>query len=391
MGVYDFRKSKHVKKSPIFFTLRGNVQRFVSVSFSMDSSLLFLPVSDSIVLETQAVLRQMARAHRALGELKGAAGTIPNELILIDTLALQEAKDSSAIENIITSDDELYQGDSASGQFPNAAAKEVHNYVAALKTGFERVRQQQFLRLDDVLSIQAALEENRAGLRKLPGTVLKNQQTGEVVYQPPQDPAEIERLMGNFLEHFHRNEPSGIDPLVRMAVLHYQFESIHPFYDGNGRTGRILNLLHLVLHGLLDLPVLYLSRYIVRHKVDYYRGLQGVRESSAWEGWVLYMLRAVEETSIETLAKVRGIRDLMHETKQRLRRDLPKLYSQDLLNNLFRHPYTKIEFIERDLDVSRPTAVRYLGELEKSGLVRKTKLGRTNFYINEPLVAILGG
>ena len=146
-----------------------------------------------------------------------------------------------------------------------------------------------------------------------------------------------------------------------------------------------------MLHGLLDLPVLYLSRYIVRHKVDYYRGLQGVRESSAWEGWVLYMLRAVEETSIETLAKVRGIRDLMHETKQRLRRDLPKLYSQDLLNNLFRHPYTKIEFIERDLDVSRPTAVRYLGELEKSGLVRKTKLGRTNFYINEPLVAILGG
>ena len=357
----------------------------------MDSSLSFLPVSDSIVLETQAVLRQMARAHRALGELKGAAGTIPTELILIDTLALQEAKDSSAIENIITSDDELYQGDSASGQFPNAAAKEVHNYVAALKTGFERVRQQQFLRLDDVLSIQAALEENRAGLRKLPGTVLKNQQTGEVVYQPPQDPAEIERLMGNFLEHFHRNEPSGIDPLVRMAVLHYQFESIHPFYDGNGRTGRILNLLHLVLHGLLDLPVLYLSRYIVRHKVDYYRGLQGVRESSAWEGWVLYMLRAVEETSIETLAKVRGIRDLMHETKQRLRRDLPKLYSQDLLNNLFRHPYTKIEFIERDLDVSRPTAVRYLGELEKSGLVRKTKLGRTNFYINEPLVSILGG
>ena len=357
----------------------------------MSSTLSFLPVSDSIVLETPVVLRQIARAHRALGELKGAAGTIPNELILIDTLALQEAKDSSAIENIITTDDELYQGDSASGQFPNAAAKEIHNYVAALKTGFERVRQQQFLRLDDVLSIQAALEENRAGLRKLPGTVLKNQQTGEVVYQPPQDPAEIERLTGNFLEYFHRNEPNDPDPLVRMAVLHYQFESIHPFYDGNGRTGRILNLLHLVLHGLLDLPVLYLSRYIVRHKADYYRGLQAVRESAAWEEWVLYMLRAVEETSVETLAKVRGIRDLMQETKQRLRRDLPKIYSQDLLNNLFRHPYTKIEFLERDLDVSRPTAVRYLGELEKSGLVRKTKLGRTNFYINEPLVAILGG
>ena len=209
----------------------------------------------------------------------------------------------------------------------------------------ERVRKQNFLRLDDVLAIQAALEENHAGLRKLPGTVLKNQQTAEVVYEPPPDPAEVERLMSNFLEHFHRDEAGDPDPLVRMAVLHYQFESIHPFYDGNGRTGRILNLLHLVLHGLLDLPVLYLSRYVVQHKADYYRSLQAVRETAAWESWVLYVLRAVEETSRETLIKVRGIRTLMQETKQRLRRDVPKLYSQDLLNNLFRHPYTKIELI----------------------------------------------
>ena len=226
-------------------------------------------------------------------------------------------------------------------------------------------------------------------MRKLPGTVLKNQQTGDVVYQPPQDPAEIQRLMANFLDHFHRDAPDDPDPLVRMAVLHYQFESIHPFYDGNGRTGRILNLLHLVLHGLLDLPVLYLSRYIVRHKPDYYRGLQAVREENAWEAWVIYMLTAVEETSRATLTKVRGIRDLMQTTKQRLRRDLPKIYSQELLNNLFRHPYTKIEFIERDLGVSRPTATKYLGALEAAGLVRKTKLGRTNFYVNESLFELL--
>jgi cell filamentation protein, protein adenylyltransferase len=347
------------------------------------------PLPVSVELETKAVLRQAARSHRALAELKGAAASIPNETILIDTLALQEAKDSSAIENIITTEDDLFQGDVISGQFPSPAAKEVYNYTAALKIGLQRVRQQGFLRLDDVLAIQAALEGNRAGLRKLPGTVLKNEQTGEVIYEPPQDPVAVERLIGNFLEHFHRDEPGDPDPLVQMAVLHYQFESIHPFYDGNGRTGRILNLLHLVLHGLLDLPVLYLSRYIVRNKADYYRGLQTVRDAGEWEAWLLYLLRAVEQTSRETLIKVRGIRELMQETKLRLRRDLPKIYSQDLLNNLFRHPYTKIEFIERDFGVSRPTATKYLVALTKAGFVRKTKLGRTNFYINQPLFALL--
>lgn len=355
----------------------------------MPDQLKPLPVPSSIELETPAVLRLAARAHRALAELKGAAATTPNEAILIDTLALQEAKDSSEIEDIITTEDQLFQGDVISGQFPSAAAKEVHHYATALKIGLAHVREQGFLRLDDVLEIQAALEQNRAGLRKLPGTVLKNQNTGEVVYQPPQDPAEIEQLMANFLEHFHRDEPGDPDPLVRMAVLHFQFESIHPFYDGNGRTGRILNLLHLVMHGLLDVPVLYLSRYIVRHKPDYYQGLQAVRERDDWETWVLYMLSAVEETSRETLTKVRGIRDLMQATKQRLRNDLPKIYSQDLLNNLFRHPYTKTEFVERDLGVSRPTAVKYLEALEAAGLLRKTKLRRTNFYINEPLFELL--
>lgn len=359
-------------------------------SLHVVSSLLPLPLPDEAALETPEVLRQATRAHRALAELKGAAGTIPNENILLETLALQEAKDSSAIENIITTDDELFQGDAATAQFTTVAAKEVHNYVGALKLGFERVRRQRFLRLDDVLDLQGTLLETRTGLRRLPGTVLKNQGTGEVVYEPPQHPEEIQRLMANFLDYFHRgDEAGGPDPLVRMAVLHHQFESIHPFYDGNGRTGRILNLLHLVLHGLLDLPVLYLSRYIVQHKAEYYRGLQAVREAGGWEAWVLYMLRAVEETSRGTLAQVRGIRDLMQETKQRLRSDLPRFYSQDLLNNLFRHPYTKIEFIERDLDVSRPTATKYLEALAAAGMVRKVKLGRSNFYVNDALFRLL--
>lgn len=355
----------------------------------MPSPLQPLPLPTSIPLETPAVLRQAARAHRHLAELKGAAATIPNESILIDTLALQEAKDSSEIENIITTEDELFQADAASGSYGSAAAKEVHNYGAALKVGFARVREQGFIRLDDILAVQATLEENRAGLRKLPGTFLKNAQTGAVVYEPPQDTVQVEQLMDNFVAHLNRDEPGDPDPLVRMAVLHHQFESIHPFYDGNGRTGRILNLLHLVLHGLLDLPVLYLSRHIVRNKADYYCGLQTVRETGDWESWVLYMLRGVEETAKETLHQVRAIRTLMQTTKQRLRSEHPKFYSQDLLNNLFRHPYTKIEFIERDLGVSRPTAMKYLGTLTAAGLVRKTKLGRTNFYINEPLFALL--
>ncbi|MEO7412545.1 MAG: Fic family protein [Opitutaceae bacterium] len=350
-----------------------------------------LPLPASVKLETPEILRQLTRSHRQLAELKGAAGTIPNETILIDTLSLQEAKDSSAIENIITTEDEIFQGDAVAAQFPSIAAKEVHSYANALKLGFERVRTQHFLRLEDVLSIQSTLLESRTGLRTLPGTVLKNQETGAVIHEPPQDGEEIKRLVANFLEHFHRaDEADGLDPLVRMAVLHHQFESIHPFYDGNGRTGRILNLLHLVLHGLLDLPILYLSRYIVRNKAEYYRRLQNVRDDGGWEAWVLYMLKAVEETSRQTVGQVRGIRDLMQTTKQRLRAELPKIYSQDLLNNLFRHPYTKIEFIERDLSVSRPTATKYLSDLSDAGFLRKTKLGRTNFYINDALFSLLG-
>jgi len=356
----------------------------------MASPLAPLPLPPSVVLETPEVLRQLARSHRQLAELKGVAGTIPNETILIDTLALQEAKDSSEIENIVTTEDELFQGDATNAHLSSLATKEVHSYAAALKLGFHRVREQRFLQLDDVLAIQSTLLESRVGLRTLPGTVLRNQETGAVVYTPPQEGDEIVRLMGNFLEHFHAPDETGaLDPLVRMAVLHQQFKSIHPFYDGNGRTGRTLNLLHLVLHGLLDLPVLNLSRYIVHHKADYYHHLQTVRDTGEWAAWVLYLLRAVEETSRETVVQVHGIRELMQATKHRLRSELPRIYSQDLLNNLFRHPYTKIEFVERDLGVSRPTAVRHLEQLTQGGFVQKMKLGRINFYVNEPLLKLL--
>jgi Fic family protein len=347
-----------------------------------------LPIlSENLQPNDPAILKQLVNSHRRLAELKGVLVSIPNQHILINTLWLQEAKDSSEIENIVTTEDELYQSDALHNDYITPASKEVYNYAAALKIGFEKVKQQGFIRLDDILAIQSALEENRAGLRALPGTKLLNPKTKEIVYVPPQNAQEIVTLMGNFVEHL--NNAGDIDPLIQMAILHYQFESIHPFYDGNGRTGRILNLLHLTLNGLLDLPVLYLSRYIVRNKSEYYRLLQAVREKETWTEWILYMLEAVEKTAIETLHLVTSIRSQMLDIKHRLRKELPKLYSQDLINTLFSHPYTKIDFIMRDLQVSRITAMRYLGLLEKQKFLQKMKLGRTNFYVNTPLYQLL--
>ena len=229
------------------------------------------------------------------------------------------------------------------------------------------------------------LEKNKAGLRKLPGTELKNLQTGQVVYTPPQDGKEVERLIANLIEYINDDSLSACDPLVKMAIIHFQFESIHPFYDGNGRAGRIINLLYLVTKGLLDLPVLYLSRHIIRNKGEYYRSLQTVRDDNDWETWLLFMLEGVEKTARQTIFLIKEIKSQMLSTKHRMREQLPKLYSQDLLNNLFRHPYTKIEFVVNDLGVTRLTASKYLDQLVAQGFLEKQKVGRSNYYINQPL------
>lgn len=339
-------------------------------------------------LETKAVMKKTAAARSALAELKGAAASIPNENILISTLSLQEAKDSSAIENIITTHDELYQSDFFAKNFKSIASKEVHNYAEALRTGFVTVKERGFLSNNHILELQAAIEENKAGFRKLPGTELKNEQTGEVVYTPPQSYDEVVAHMSNLEQFINDNTLSDWDPLVKMAVIHHQFESIHPFYDGNGRTGRIINILYLVKEGLLNIPILYLSRYINQNKADYYRLLQKVRTENAWEEWTLYLLDAVEQTSLQTIKVIKGIKDLMQKHKVKIRNDT-KFYSQDLINNLFRHPYTKIEFIMQDLDVGRITATKYLDELDQLGIVHKVKLGRDNYYINTDLFNLL--
>jgi Fic family protein len=338
-----------------------------------------------VEVETRPVLKKLAEAHRHLAELKGIAATIPNENILIQTLALQEAKDSSEIENIVTTHDDLFKAQLAD-ESANPSAKEVARYVAALRVGFDSVRKTGLITLNQIIEIQKTLEQNDAGFRKVPGTALRNRATGEVVYTPPQDHTQIVALMGD-LESFI-NDPTrmDVDSLVKMALIHYQFESIHPFYDGSGRTGRIINILYLVANGLLNLPVLYLSRYIIQNKADYYRLLQDVRAKNAWEEWVLFMLEGVASTSRQTIELITSIRGIMLDYKHRIRKQFPRLYSQDLLNNLFRHPYTKISVLQTELNVSRLTAARYLDKLVAAGFLEKYRHGRANYYINTPLV-----
>ena len=353
------------------------------------AELPFLPLPDIEQWETRAVLKKTAEAHRYLAELKGIAASIPSEAILINTLSLQEAKDSSAIENIVTTHDELYKADLFEEAIINPATKEVQDYAFALKEAFATVRRTKTIRLQDILLIQQNMEHNSAGLRRLPGTALKNAQTGEVAYTPPQNAAEIAALMENLVEYINDESLCEADPLVKMAIIHHQFESIHPFYDGNGRTGRIINILYLVAQDLLNLPVLYLSRYIIRHKADYYAQLQQARVTNNWEPWLLYMLEGVIDTAQNTISLITQMKELMSDVRERMREQLPKIYHQDLVNNLFRHPYTKIEFVVKELGVTRITATKYLEQLVGHGFLQKQKIGRGNYYMNEPLCALL--
>lgn len=342
-------------------------------------------------LETKVILKQLSKAHRRLAELKGVAQTIPNENILISTLTLQEAKDSSAVENIVTTQDDLYKaGLDYKQDVINASTKEVLNYREAITTGFNLVRKTHLLTNNYIIQIQERLEANKAGFRSVPGTTLKRND-GEIVYQPPQDGSKIREYMNNLEQFINNQELSELDPLIKMAIIHHQFESIHPFYDGNGRTGRILLILYLVTYDLLDLPILYLSRYITHNKGEYYRLIQAIRDHDGnnekeWEDWILFMLRGVEETAAQTIQLVRGISALMAKYKAVLKPKFDRLYKHELLNNLFYHPYTKIEFIERDMMVSRQTASKYLNMIVDLGLLQKVKVRNSYYYINVELV-----
>lgn len=339
-----------------------------------------LPLSQ--IIETQKVLKKAISANKALARLNGTAKIIPNQNILINSLVLQEAKDSSEIENIITTHDELFRAGLDIASVTNET-KEVQYYREALLKGFSLAQESGLLLKRDIVTIQKVLEQNDAGVRRQSGTVLRNVATGEVIFEPPQDFEVIEGLLANLEQYI--NEPNDIDPLVNMAIIHYQFETIHPFYDGNGRTGRIINILYLILKELLDIPILYLSSYIIQNKADYYRLLQEVRTKDSWEEWILYMLDGVEQTSLETVELVNDIHILMNETKAKIKSELPKIYSKDLVEILFMHPYTKIEFLVNGLGITRQTASKYLNRLEEIGILSNIQIQNSKFYINNQL------
>lgn len=353
------------------------------------AGLLLLPHLDDI--ETRTVLKKLPAAHAALAELKGVTASMPNPSILVGTLSLQEAKESSEIENIITTQDDLYRSDRAKEEFVTHAAKEVHNYAHSLSVGYGKLRETGLITSNDIIKMRSIIAGDDASFRKTPGTTLKNDRTGEVIYTPPQHPDEIIHLMSNLEKFINEPDICDWDVLVKMAVMHHQFESIHPFSDGNGRTGRVLNILFLVQNDLLDLPVLYLSRYINQNKGEYYSLLQSVRDNGNWEPWLLYMIDGIEKTAHQTTNLVKMIKKLMLDTKKKIRDEHPKIYSQDLINVLFEYPYTKIDFMAHGLDIHRNTAAKYLDVLVEINILSLHKIGKENYYINNALFTALHG
>lgn len=347
------------------------------------NDLPLLPPAEEI--ESKAVLKQAIAANRMLANLRGLAAQIPNQGVLINSIVLQEARLSSEIENIVTTNDELYRADADPEGKTDPHTKEVLRYRQALNYGFRELARRP-LTTNLFIDIVRIIKEVELGVRRVPGTSLKNS-LGEVIYTPPEGEAVIRDKLSNLEQFIHAED--GLDPLVKMAVMHYQFEAIHPFEDGNGRTGRILNLLYLVEQGLLDIPVLFLSRHIIANRAQYYEGLRGVTERQDWETWILYMLRAVESTAQQTFDQVTRIRELMELVRKQIQEQAPGIYSKDLVEVIFRQPYTKIQFLVDAGIAKRQTASTYLKTLSNLGFLRSIKQGREMFYINDALFAEL--
>lgn len=338
-------------------------------------------------LETKAVLKKCVLARTAIADLRRAGELIPDQSVLVNTIPLLEAKDSSEIENIVTTNDALFREASQRDEAGDPSAKEALRYRAALYSGVQMLTERP-LSARTAIEVCSAIKGVDMDVRKTPGTELKNTFTGEVIYTPPEGEAKLRDLLSNW-ERF-ANADDDLDPLVRMAVLHYQFEAIHPFIDGNGRTGRILNVLSLIQAGLLDIPTLYLSRYIVRTKGDYYRLLQGVTERGDWEPWVLYILQAVEVTATWTNARIRAIRDLMLHTAEHVKVTAPNLYSHDLIQVIFAQPYVRIGHLIDSGIAERHAASRYLKQLASIGVVVEEKRGRDKLFVHRKYMDLLG-
>jgi Fic family protein len=354
--------------------------------FDRDKPFNDLPLlPPDVDMESKAILKKAIAANRELAELKGAGDAIPNQEILVNAIVLQEARLSSEIENIVTTTDELYKATDEDPTKVDQPTKEVLRYREALWHGFENLKTRP-LSTNLFIELVGIIKQTDLGIRKVPGTKIADSR-GEIVFTPPEGEALLREKLTNLERFIHAED--GIDPLVKLAVFHYQFEAIHPFTDGNGRTGRIINILYLVEKELLKIPVLYLSYYIIRNKADYYAGLRRVTEHNAWEEWILYMLEAIAATARQTRDKIFRIRDVMNAAQELARTKAPKIYSKDLIELLFEQPYCKIRFLEQRGLAKRQTASVYLKTLEEIGLLQSQKVGREVYFMNMPLLAIL--
>ena len=345
-----------------------------------------LPFND-YDLKTPRILEALNEASRSLAELKGFANSIPNQHILINAITINEAKDSSEIENIVTTHDSIYKVLTESG-FKDESAKEVVDYRSAIWHGYEIIKEKGFISTNVLVELQGIIEHNNAGIRKTPCTNLVNSKTGKVIYTPPQEEKEIRDLLKNLEDYINKNN-DDVDPLIKMALIHYQFETIHPFYDGNGRTGRILNVLYLVLNNLLDSPILYLSNYINKNKEEYYKLFTEFRENDNYENWIIYILKGIKETSQKTIILIRQLQLMMEAYQEEFKTLLPKIYSDEILDSLFFEVYTRISYIEKRCNVTRQTAATYLNSLVDVGLLEFEKVGRESIYKNIRLIDLL--
>jgi Fic family protein len=339
-----------------------------------------------IEIKSVEVYKYLASANRALAELKGYSTKIPNVHILINAMTLNESKDSSEIEQIVTTHDELYQ----ELKKPNTygAAKEVLNYRRAIWEGYQFIESNHFIHTNLLVELQEIIEPGKGGVRKIPGTAIQNAITGEVVHMPPQGEQEIRELLTD-LENFI-NYPTDLDPLIKLAFIHYQFEAIHPFYDGNGRTGRVLNVLYLVLTELMDSPILYLSKYILKNKAEYYRLLKVMQDScDNCDEWIIYILKGIEETSKDTLKFLKEMVELIEEYIAEIKTTLPKIYSKELVEALFFEFYTKSSLLSEYLEINPKTARNYLSELAIAGFLVEEEVGRNKIYKNQRLFDLI--
>jgi len=346
------------------------------------------PLPPKVDVETKTILKATITARSALAELKGLGDTIPNQALLVNSLILQEAKASSEIENIITTSDALFRAFTAKTKQTDPATKEVLRYREALWKGYNTLKDRPVLSTNLFIELVQIIKEHSGGIRRVPGTAVANATTGSVIYTPPEGETVIRDKLKNLEDFIHAED--DLDPLIKLAVIHYQFEAIHPFADGNGRTGRIINILFLVLNGLLDLPVLYLSKSIIEHKNDYYRLLRQVTEKDVWEPWILFMLKAVKDTAVFTHGRTLAIRTLMNETMETAKKNLPaRVYSKELIEMIFRQPYTKGQFLVDAGIAQRKTAAEYLKALEKIGIMKSMKIGKETLYLNTGLYDLL--